>query len=347
MATATPKVSVCIPVFNGANYIAASIDSVLGQTFEDFELIVCDNCSTDGTADIVRSYRDPRVSYTRNAMNLGVAGNFNRCLELARCEYVCIWHHDDIMLPENLELKVRVLDQRPSVGFVHSNILLIDGEGRPLERQWNADSSRDYIEPGLSVFRRYVAHMLTGVGMIFMGAVVTRRVCYERLGGFLTELPNCHDNEMWMRIALYYDVACLATPLVKWRQHAASTSNASVGLQGAHSLQQHYDAIRMVCRNHSHRIPDHAALYRQTTGRFGRKALEEGWEAFHRRRFALSRAYVWKAARIHPRVVACRGFWSLAARLAAGAQGGRLYRALREAVRRARDKGRRFSRHYH
>ena len=98
-----PKVSVCIPVYNGSEYLAESIKSVLSQTYNNFHLFVCDNCSTDNTEEIVRSFHDPRLTYVRNAENIGLVGNSNRCLELANGKYVNIWHHDDVMLPENIE----------------------------------------------------------------------------------------------------------------------------------------------------------------------------------------------------------------------------------------------------
>ena len=78
-----PKVSVCIPVYNGSDYIADTIQSVLEQTYKDFHILVCDNCSTDNTEEIVRNFRDPRLTYTQNPKNLGLIGNANRCLELA------------------------------------------------------------------------------------------------------------------------------------------------------------------------------------------------------------------------------------------------------------------------
>lgn len=333
MTAARPKVSVCIPVFNGANYIAESIESVLAQSFADFELIVCDNCSTDTTADITRSFRDSRLTYVRNERNLGAAGNANRCLQLARGEYISLWHHDDIMLADNLARKVRFLDEHPSVGFVHSNITLIDSAGNPLNLPWTAECRRDYVDPGLSVFRRYAAHLRFG-GMIFIGSVLTRRICYERLGGFRTELPNCHDNEMWMRIALYYDVGCLGAPLVKWRQHAASGSNTTPGLQGARFLRQHHQVVRTLFRNHRDRIPDHNALYRQTSRTFSQKALAEGAVAFYRHESALARAHLRTAVRVYPRILGRGSFWSLALRVTAGPGGGRFYRTLRRALKR-------------
>ena len=91
------SVSVCTPVYNGGDYIEQTIRSILAQTYENFQLIVCDNCSTDNTEEIVRSFKDPRIFYNRNERNLGLVGNANRCLELAEGDYVHILHHDDIM----------------------------------------------------------------------------------------------------------------------------------------------------------------------------------------------------------------------------------------------------------
>jgi glycosyltransferase involved in cell wall biosynthesis len=107
----TPKVTVCMPVFNGSEYIAEAIESVLAQTYRDFQLIVSDNCSSDDTGAIVQRFDDPRIRYSKNATNLGLIGNMNRCLELATGDYLCIFHHDDVMLPENLARKVQVLDE--------------------------------------------------------------------------------------------------------------------------------------------------------------------------------------------------------------------------------------------
>ena len=178
-----PKISVCMPVYNGSAYIAFAIQSVLSQTYKDFQLIVCDNCSTDNTEEIVRNFKDPRITYERNARNLGLVGNANRCLELAEGEYVYIFHHDDIMFPENLELKARILDEHPKVGLVHSDALLIDQEGKTLDLSYFKDSKADYIEDGRKVFQRYIMNMHIGASF-FIGSVLARRDCYLKLGGF-------------------------------------------------------------------------------------------------------------------------------------------------------------------
>ena len=308
----------CIPVFNGENYLRESIESVLAQTFEDFELVVCDNCSTDATPDIVRSFEDPRVGYVRNS---------NRCVEVARGEYVCIWHHDDVMLPENIERKVRVLDERPSVGFVHSDVELIDEAGAPLPRRWEAESRDDYVQPGIEVFRRYLSKMPMG-GIIFIGTVLARRSCYQQLGPFRLELPNCHDNEMWMRMALYYDVACIGAPLVRWRWHSVSLSRTGGWVAQPAYLRQHYQAVRLVFREHQARIPRHREAEREACSAFANRAVYEAWQAFWRRDLRVASRYLALAARIAPRVITAR-----AVRLLSGTYARRLYRRLRHRPR--------------
>lgn len=294
-----PRVSVCIPVYNGAMYIAEAITSVLGQTFGDFELVVADNRSTDGTAEIVRQFRDPRIVYVRNPTNLGLVGNHNRCLELARGEYVNIWHHDDVMFPENLASKVRVLDSHANVGFVHSNILRIDASGQGSEEHWATDSRFDYVERGDTFVPRYLRRMVAYGSLVFIGAVLARRECYRRFGGFRNELYVSCDDEMWMRLALYWDVACLGAPLVKYRIHAGSATTAARGFR---ALQQHYLASRIILDEHRHRLPGAARLREEVLSAFGRRAFLSAVRAFEQGNAKLAWAYFRLGLEAYPRL---------------------------------------------
>src|SRR6516225_9483787 len=104
MTTRSPQVTVCLPVYNGQNYVGDAIRSVLGQTFEDFELVISDNASTDGTAEICRraAARDPRVRYFRADTNRGLAWNHNHAFALAGGRYVMWMGHDDVLAAEYL-----------------------------------------------------------------------------------------------------------------------------------------------------------------------------------------------------------------------------------------------------
>jgi glycosyltransferase involved in cell wall biosynthesis len=141
-----PRVSVGLPVYNGANFIRESIQSILQQDFRDLELIVTDNASTDNTEAICREIAegDSRVRYYRNESNLGAAGNYNKSVELARGEYFKWQAHDDECHPAMVRRCVEVLDQAPSsVVMVYPLAELIDENGRRLEAPLDRIESRD------------------------------------------------------------------------------------------------------------------------------------------------------------------------------------------------------------
>ncbi len=126
-----PKVSVGLPVYNGERFLAAAIDSVLQQTFSDFELILSDNGSTDSTAEICRRYQDedPRVRFHRAETNLGAARNFGRVLELARGELFRWMAADDLLAPTCIERCVEALEVDPEAVLAHTDVRVIDGNG--------------------------------------------------------------------------------------------------------------------------------------------------------------------------------------------------------------------------
>src|SRR5262249_10962000 len=127
-----PKVSVCIPTYNSGHYLGAAIESVLSQEFADYELVICDNASTDETPLICRRYNDPRVRHVRFEQLVGQAANWNRCLELAQGEYVTLLHADDLLSPAFLPCAVAVLDAHREVGLAHCAVRHIDQGGAPL-----------------------------------------------------------------------------------------------------------------------------------------------------------------------------------------------------------------------
>lgn len=132
MTTQRPQVSIGLPVYNGENFLAAAIESILAQTFQDFELIICDNASTDQTEAICRHYaaQDDRIRYYRNDRNLGAAPNYNRTFDLATGQYFKWAAHDDLCGPTFLEACVAVLDQDPGVVLCHPGSAVIDEQGQ-------------------------------------------------------------------------------------------------------------------------------------------------------------------------------------------------------------------------
>lgn len=131
MRTHDPSVTVAMPVYNGERYMAAALDALLAQTFEDFEILICDNASTDGTRDIAEAYarRDRRVLYYRNSGNIGAAPNFNLAFARARGRYFRWAAHDDLCAPSYLAQTVPVLDADPTVVLSHTRVRVMDGQG--------------------------------------------------------------------------------------------------------------------------------------------------------------------------------------------------------------------------
>jgi glycosyltransferase involved in cell wall biosynthesis len=127
----TPTVSIGLPVFNGERYLAESIESILGQSYTDLELIICDNASTDSTPEIIERYaqKDDRVRVYTNPTNIGGARNANKAFDLARGRYYRLASHDDVCLPTMIEEYVRVLDINPEIVVCYSAMLVIDEDG--------------------------------------------------------------------------------------------------------------------------------------------------------------------------------------------------------------------------
>ncbi|HMQ55971.1 MAG TPA: glycosyltransferase [Anaerolineae bacterium] len=217
------SVSLCLPTYNGAAYLAEAIRSVLAQTFTDFEFIIVDDQSTDESATIARSFNDRRVTFHQNPTRLGLVENWNRCLDLARGEYVCIFHQDDVMLPHNLAAKVEALAQNPAAGLVYSNVYLIDADGRNLAESWffPTTPSHDFVESGSIFFER----LLLGDNLVACPSVMVRRVGYEKRGRFDPRFRFTADLNMWLRLLLAYDIVYLAQPLVKYRWHHSNESH--------------------------------------------------------------------------------------------------------------------------
>jgi glycosyltransferase involved in cell wall biosynthesis len=163
MTSRHPRVSIGLPVYNGEDYLREAIDSILAQTFSDFELLISDNGSTDATEAICREYaaRDCRIRYLRQAQNLGATKNYNLLFPLARGAYYKWMGHDDIILPEYLARCVAVLDAHPEVVIAFPQAVFIDANGEIL------GYDREFLDlridkPGL----RFLTYLKTARGWI-------------------------------------------------------------------------------------------------------------------------------------------------------------------------------------
>jgi len=213
MATA-PRVSVCIPSYNYARYLPDAVGSVLAQTFTDHELIIVDNCSTDDTEEVVAGFVRSGVPlrFHRNDRNLGQAGNFNRCIELARGRYVQILCADDTLEPTCLAKLATALDGHPSASLAGAARFLVDGRLSPVKIL--AYSDRFAEERGHDVILRC---LLKGNLIGEPSSVMFRKDLAAR--GFTDRYRQIIDLEMWFHLLEQGDFVFLPEPLSKFRQH--------------------------------------------------------------------------------------------------------------------------------
>lgn len=210
-----PRVSVCIPVCNGERFLGEAIRSVLSQTFDDLELIVCDNASTDGSLRVARSFDDRRIAVYTSSTRLEMAENWNRCLQLARGDYVCIFHADDLMYPENLMAKVNFLDTHSDVGMVHSSVHIVDESGAIVSTGWQNQPEGTCIETGLKAVARMIY-----LNPVCASSVIMRRSVVQRVGGFDQRFRFAPDWDLWLRIAFETPIGYIREPLVGYRVHS-------------------------------------------------------------------------------------------------------------------------------
>lgn len=212
------KVSVLIPTYNYARYLDEAIQSVLAQTYTDFELVIVDNCSTDNTEEVVSKYlTDSRVSYHKNKTNLGLTGNFNEVLKYANGKYIKYLMSDDKFHPQLLEKFVTVMEQYPTVSIVTSQR---EAFGLKEKRMMGLFSG---LKSGKEVI---YASLKEGMGnWIGEPSTVMFRKSDLRVGNFNPMFTTLVDFDMWMRLLTVGDCYVIPEILSYFRTHEMQASH--------------------------------------------------------------------------------------------------------------------------
>lgn len=217
-----PLVSVCIPLYNSGPYIREAIESVLVQTLTDWELIITDDGSTDGSAEAVASYSDPRIQYLLNPERLGAEGNWNRCVNEGRGIYRKLLCHDDRLHPDCLARQVAVFKQsgNDSVSLVTAARRIVNPAGKTiLTRCWK---KQNQVIEGRKAVQQIARSGTNLIGE--PGAVLFRASDWNALKGFSARHPYVIDLDFWFQLLKRGDCFYLAEPLCDFRVSAQSWS---------------------------------------------------------------------------------------------------------------------------
>jgi glycosyltransferase involved in cell wall biosynthesis len=230
-----PLVSVIMASYNHEEYVGRAVQSVLDQTLTDWELVITDDGSRDGTAAEIAKFADGRIRFSRFPANRGQFVATNHCLHEARGQYVAVLNSDDVFLPTKLEKQVRFLEDRPEVGAVFSRVRLID--------------DRDQVWHGKTMFRAANMSRFAWLNRFFYRgncvchpSVLLRRECHATVGEYDERYAQLADFDLWTRLCLHYEIHILPEELTGFR----------VLPQGANMGSRRPESIRRCRWEHRH-----------------------------------------------------------------------------------------------
>lgn len=240
-----PKISVIMPAYNAEKYIREAMDSVLNQSFSDFELIILNDCSKDETEKVILSYEDKRIVYVKNEENLGVARTLNKGVQMAKGEYIARMDADDISLPQRFEKQAAFLESHPKVAVVGVGVTVFDEDGDVQTRLFSQEPAMMRVD------------MLFACGLAHPG-VMLRASAIRSLGGYDPAYNGLEDYELWDRVMEGWDICALPEVGLRYRFHSGQvTQNRS---------EKHEALLR--------------SLKRRQLGRLGMDSEDAGFESY-------------------------------------------------------------------
>ena len=211
MTQRTPTVTVLMPVYNGARFLRESIESILNQTFNDFECLIIDDASTDTSREIIRSFTDPRIKLIENANHCGLVKTLNRGLALAKGEYIARQDQDDISYPARLEKQVTFLNSHPQIVLLGTNIHNIDENGKKSISYGYSIVSTPAAIHWQIIFDNPFVH----------SSVMFRTEIIRNLGGYNDHFNACEDFDLFSRVCSSYGTTNLNEKIIEYRYHSA------------------------------------------------------------------------------------------------------------------------------
>lgn len=280
-----PRFSIVLPVYNGEHYLRAAIASVLDQTFEDFELLLWDDASTDGSADIIASFDDPRIRSHRNEVNQGLFKTLNAASRSARGTLIRLLGQDDTLKPHCLEAEDAFWTRHPDLGMTYCQRDLVDAEGQVVQ-PFGTDPTPEIMDGSQIAEISFYYGCMPGN----ISTVVIRRAVLEDLGFFNEDLAVSGDFELWVRLSEHHPTGFIRQSLLYLRDHSNQLSRQSRSeIQRMIEDRSILDALhsrlppdsrahgRRFLRWHRHRTYAHFAMRSLLAGRW--KMFQEAYRA--------------------------------------------------------------------
>jgi len=209
-----PDISIVLPVYNGEKYLRESLNSIISQSYGDFELIVWIDGSRDNSTEIIRQYQDRRIRVFSNATNQGLFKSLNLAIQQARGKWVRLWSQDDVMKPDCLREEMEFHKHYPDIGMSYCAFDVVDCSGKIIRRP-QQDRTPDVIPPELATQIMLYYGSITGN----IANVAIKRSVLNEVGFFCEDMLVSGDFDMWVRITEKYSIGFIRRPLIYLRSH--------------------------------------------------------------------------------------------------------------------------------
>lgn len=219
-----PTVSVVIPSYNHERFIRECIQSVLDQTFQDFEIIITDDASSDGTVQLIKKFKDHRIKLFRHTTNKGASVAANNCISHASGKYIAMLNSDDAWYSNKLDVQVSYLEEHPEIGAVFGRVDWVDEKGQPITNK--NFHHKDLFDVSNRTRFEWLKYFFYKGNCLCHPCSLVRRECYQKIGLLNPALANLPDFDLWIRLCLHYEIIVLDRKLIKFRK-MTNEENAS------------------------------------------------------------------------------------------------------------------------
>jgi glycosyltransferase involved in cell wall biosynthesis len=237
MLNEKPTVSVILPTYNRAHLVGRAIQSVLDQTYQDFEIIVVDDGSKDNTEEVINGFTDTRIRYVKHQQNKGGSAARNTGIKFAKGKYIAFQDSDDEWLPRKLEIQRETFEVVSlEVGVIYTDMLRIENNGN--EKYWHSPT----VKYGSIINSRTLDYQVIGIGI---QSTLIKRECFDRVGVFDERFPRFIDLDLFVRLLKNYHFYHIKKPLVKyWATEGISSNNKTISIARKLLLEKYFEDVK-------------------------------------------------------------------------------------------------------